>query len=424
MTISLPTIIFQLLLIAFKLILDLTYIFFISVFFGYAGFDLNIDVVTYVESWALYLLCISFLQHTMEKPSNFLIFLFLVITVAPMLSMYGLSPQSALYTYFVVLVFLIFILVQRGPDLKIPYIKHGTYLTVFISLCFISIVLIKMAIGGSLFRINFDFSQVYSFRKELGSSLFNGIWSYIVPWMMKIFTIIMIAFALLKKKYFIVFLLIIFQVMLFGITSHKAVAFYPIFAISLYVFKDSKYTLILVIGSLVFFLLICFSSYIFFDDKLLSSYMIRRVFFLPAQLKFQYYDYFSTNGFVYWSHSIFKSFIDYPFSLEPSHLIGSIYHGDAMNSSNTGFIGTSYMNFGFPGMVILGFFVALLIKIVDNFSKGGKPTWFYLSFLSVPFFDLFANAALLTIILTHGLGIALLMAWLTYDQKQEEVSKI
>jgi hypothetical protein len=417
MSISLPSVTFRALLILFKVTLDLSYITYVSPVFGYAGFDLAFDSVRYVESWALFLFSIYFINHTMEKPSDFLIFLFLIIPLTPILSLYGLSDRDSMYTYAILMVYFIFISVQKSPNITIPYIKNGNFLAISLSISFILIVMAKMFTSGAIFKINFDLSKVYSFREEVGDTLFTGIWAYFVPWMTKVFTIIILAYSLLKKRYLIAFLMIIFQIILFGITSHKSVALYPVFTIALYLFKDSKNILLLILSSLILLILICLSTYIFLDDLILSSLFVRRVFFVPALLDYQYHDFFSNNGFVYWSNSIFSSFFDYPFNLEADNLIASVYHGRAEMNANTGYVGTSYMNFGFPGMFFMSLFVAFLLKLMDSFSNGKKPVWFYLSFMITPFFALFSSAALLTTLLTHGLGLAFLMAWLTFDRQ-------
>jgi len=175
--------------------------------------------------------------------------------------------------------------------------------------------------------------------------------------------------------------------------------------------------MLLILSSLIILLAICMASYFILDSALLPSFLIRRVFFVPALLKYNYYDFFGANGYVYWSNSIFSSFIDYPYNLPPVNMIGSKYYGTPEMGANTGFMATSFMHLGVPGMILVGLVVAFLLKLIDAFANGDKPTWFYLSFLSVPFFGLFGNAALLTSLLTHGLGIGILMAWISYNHK-------
>ena len=418
MRLTLPSISFFLLLILLKLLLDWSYVNFVSVLFGYAGFDLNIDAIKYLESWALYFLAAIFLNHQLRNPSDFLLFIFFSITLAPMLTLFGLSVQSRLYMYSVVLVFVMIGTILKIPDIKIPHVKNGNTLMLTVTVLFISVSLAQMFVSGSFTRINFDLSKVYDFRDVVGEKLITGLWAYIVPWTTKIFTIILLAYALLKKKYLIALGLILFQILLFGITSHKAVAVYPVFAIGLYIFRNSRYINLYIIASLILFLTLCILTYIIFDSKILPSLFLRRLFFVPALLKYQYFEFFSNNQYVLWSNSIFSSFIDYPYSLPPVNLMGSFYYGKPEMGANTGFIATSYMHFGFLGMFFIGFAVAILLKLADTFAMGNKPAWFYLSFLSVPFFGLFVNAAFLTSLLTHGLGIAFLMAWLSYKKKK------
>lgn len=424
MKITLASIYFKLLFIVFKTILDFAYVNFVSPVFAYSGFSLNIDIASYIESWILYLILVMLIRHTIIKPSDFLLFLFFIIIIAPMISLYGLSDQSQIFTYSVAIVFITLTSLSRGPDIVIPHIKYGTLITLILCIAFLCISLIRMLSSGAISNINFDLTQVYFYREEVGNALYEGIWGYIIPWTTKIFTIILLAFALLNKRYTIVALLLVLQIILFGITSHKSVAVYPIFALGLYIFRDSNKILLYILLSLIFLLSLCLLSFLFFDDLILSSLFIRRVFFVPALLNYNYHEFFTANGHVYWSNSVFSSFIKYPYSLPPVNMIGSVYYGLPEMAANTGFLGTSYMHFGFPGMTFISLAVGLLIKLMDTFSRGGKPVWFYLSFIAVPFFSLFNSAALLTSLLTHGLGIAIFMAWLTYTKQPLEQHKL
>lgn len=420
MIITWSSISYRILLVILKITLDASYIYFIYPVFGYSGFSLSLDMFSYTESWLLYLLVISFMKYQLLKPSDFLTLLFFLFAIAPMLTLYGLSEQNSLYTYFSILVFFFILLIQTGPPIRIPYIKHGALISVIISFSVILLALSKMASSGAMFRLNFDLSKVYEYREETGSVLNEGLWGYIIPWTSKIFSLFLLSYALFKKQYTIVICLIVFQILLFGITSHKAVAVYPAFALGLYMFRNSEYILLWILASIITLLFICLSTYYIFDSGLLPSLFLRRVFFVPALLKYNYFEFFNNNGFVYWSNSITSSFVNYPFHLPPARLIASTFYGTAEMNANTGFIATSYMHSGFPGMLFIGFLVAILFKITDAFSTGGKPTWFYLSFLSVPFFNLFSSAAFFTTLLTHGLAVGLMLAWISYNRHESK----
>lgn len=59
---------------------------------------------------------------------------------------------------------------------------------------------------------------------------------------------------------------------------------------------------------------------------LTPSMFIRRVFFVPGKLSYDYFDFFAENHFIYWSNSFLSHFIEYPYSLPLAELIGN-YEG-------------------------------------------------------------------------------------------------
>jgi len=409
---------FLLLAVTYKSLLDLSYLEFIVPVFSYSGFQYIENSVKYTESWVLFSLAVIFIPDRLQKPSDFLFFIFFVLSITPMLSMYGLSDQPRIYIYFCMLVFAIFILVRAAPNLKVPYVKNGTKLALIISGFFVSLAIVKFIVTGAIWNINFDLTKVYDHREQLGDTLGGGLWGYFIPWTSKIFTLLILSIFLYKKQYLRALLVIAFQILLFGITSHKGVALYPLFAISLFLLKDVKYILTYCLVALVLLLLACYMAYYVWDYEILASLFTRRVFFLPSLLNYHYYDFFSKNGHLYLGHGLLSSFIDYNYDLDPKKLIGSTYFGASDMSANTGFIATSYMNFGFPGMIVFGFIAAAILKLVDSFSEGRKPSWFYLSFISAPYFSLLTSSELLTSLLTHGLLVALLLGWFTYSKPQ------
>jgi len=135
----------------------------------------------------------------------------------------------------------------------------------------------------------------------------------------------------------------------------------------------------------------------------LESLFIRRVFFVPALLNQFYFDFFADNH-LYLSHSIFKSFIDYPYELNPSHLIGKEYFSSEVMSANNGFISDGFMNFGIVGIILNIIFVTMLIKFFDDQKISSK---FFGIFILMIFSLL--SSFFLTNLLTHGIILLILL---------------
>ena len=73
---------------------------------------------------------------------------------------------------------------------------------------------------------------------------------------------------------------------------------------------------------------------------LLNSFIIRRTFFLPALINFNYLEFFSNNPKLNFSQSLLRGFTD-SFYFDKFQLIIGDYMGFTGMWANTGFVGTS-----------------------------------------------------------------------------------
>jgi hypothetical protein len=166
---------------------------------------------------------------------------------------------------------------------------------------------------------------------------------------------------------------------------------------------------------LVGIILLGMASYRLIDDIWISSLFTRRVLLRPAQLSFFYYDFFSKNEFVFLSHSIFRFFWDYPYHLNPPYLIGDIYFNTPKSNAVTGITGDAYMNFGFVGLSLCAILLAVILKIINSFSRN-KDIKVTIAAIAMPVIT-FTNSALLTTLLTHGGLLALILLYLLPKEK-------
>jgi hypothetical protein len=142
---------------------------------------------------------------------------------------------------------------------------------------------------------------------------------------------------------------------------------------------------------------------------------------IPAKVSFHYYDFFSQNEHVYLSHSIFKSFIEYPYSVPPAETIGHIHSSSGASGlrtwANTGIVADGYMNFGFAGIILWSVLLAVLLKIADAVtqSRNIKTTW---AILLLTFY-IMVDGAPLTTLLTHGLFLAIMLCYFIPKEKSK-----
>lgn len=396
-----------------KVALDISYFFHITDIFAYLGFINKFSMQYFIVSLFV-LFLFSFLINFRNKfiSDYFLIFIIHLIFL-PSLTL--ITFQAISFSFFTkwTLLFLILILFfQLKIDFKnkilypINYDKNKFLIAGF--LCFIPYYLI--------FGFNFNFSSFNILSPELyeGRDSFSqqfrsqGLLKYFFSNFQNVILPLLLALSLLKRNIILITLSLFFYIYIFFTTTFKSIFIAP-FAIFFSYYLISKKFLYLpkfIIYNFSIIILVFFILDFFLPIPILNSLLIRRLFFLPVLISEQYFTFFETNGFTYFSElpvlnnlSLFS--IDYSIPTT----IGKYFYGSGY--VNVNFLADSYIKLGFLSSIIYVFALKLLISFADhNFDI--KNQFLIFSIIFVPFFSL-ANSALTTSLFSHGLLLSLIL---------------
>jgi len=395
----------------FKIILDLSYYFVISPIWSYAKFDLHFNSLKLVESYFLLFAIFVLMPKSSKRLSNIVIWLLIILSYVPMLTLFAFMDQSRVYMYAVTGFWILVFLLLKIPSISISFLKKSqakfTRGVIFVSLVAIVFFLINRYLGISF---NFDLTKVYDIRSqyvETGIPLAG----YLFTWLAYIVNPIFFALFTTRKKWIYAGLIIVLQLLVFSSTGNKTFLFALPFVLVLMWIVTRKNPLAWMAIGLVGIILLGMLSCYLIDDLLISSLFTRRTLLVPSQLSFLYYDFFSNNGYTFLSsHRIFRLFLDYPYHLKAPHLIGEVYFNKPQMNANTGIVGDAYMNFGFIGLVLWSILLVTILKLVDSCSKGID---FRIGVAAIAMQAIaLTNSALLTNLLTHGLLLALILLYL------------
>ena len=400
----------------YKMALDLGYYFVISKVWSYAKFELHLNSIKLIESFLLLFIIFVLMPKSKEKLSNIMIWLLILISYVPMLTLFAFMNQPRAYMYavtgFWILVFLLLKLpVVRFNPIKKIQSKIIRYF-IFIGLSGTVFFLIYKYLG---IAFNFDLTKVYEIRRKYVQTgvPFAG---YLFTWLAYLVNPIFFALFLVKRKWIWVGVVTFLQILVFSVTGLKAFLFVLPFVLGLIWVVSQKNPLVWMGAGLSVVILVGMFSYWLVDDLWISSLFTRRALLVPAQLSFFYYDFFSQNHHTFLSqHHLFRNFIEYPYSLMPGNLIGKVYFNNPRGNACNGIYGDAYMNFGFLGFILWGIFLTIILKLIDSFSKN-KDIRVTVAGIAMPVIFL-TNCALLTCLLTHGLLLALILLYLLPKKK-------
>jgi hypothetical protein len=398
--------------ILFKIILDFSYIYYINPIYAYMGFTYDLNFIKLIESYLFVAIILFFLPSSESKPSSIALNVLNIVMIIPLFSLYALKNEDRLYAYAVFFCFILTILILK----KIPKISYDLKFSMNKFVVTI-LIFVGFVVYGSLIALNgiptlelLNFNNVYKVRGNVnyGPSFIK----YLVSWQATIINIFFIIISWVRKEKIKFITLCTLQLVLYLITSHKAFLFYPIIIPIIMLFIKNKHFLLWCIYGTI--LTVVSSLVLFFNNisVLPASLFINRTLYLPAQLSFQYYEYFSTNGLVLLSHSIFSSLFQEPvYETNPILVIGSAYYTD--NWANTGYLGDAYMNFGISGMVVYSILFAFILMIIDSLANTEFKSLITKAFIVIMMLS-FTNGALLTNLLYGGVIVYMILL-LVYD---------
>lgn len=391
-------------------LLGISYIYFVYPIFSYAGYNLNIRAEKFLVVLSIYIPILLTNPKRLDKPSDFYVNFLTFAFYAPICIYYPLNDQPTEAFLLLSSSIAIITLLTRGLTLRILYIKTSKTICITVITAFVVLISILMLKNGGLKYFNLNLTKVYIFREDAGDAINSGYLVYLNIWTMKAFGPILFAYNLLKSRYYLCACILLLHVFWFGVSSHKSVLFYPLATFGLWIlFKNNK-ALIKIPLILCIILTLCLSIYFSHDVTIASNLFIRRIFFTPAQLTFEYFEYFKTNGHLFWSNSILSPFIEYPYDVPPAKVIGAEL--DRNNHANNSFLSAGYMHAGYLGVILYSIIVGMLFKLVDSISHKSFPSWFIPAALFAPFQSLMTNADLPTALLTHGILISLVVTYL------------
>lgn len=399
--------------ILYKLVLDATLVILIAPNFGL--FRLNISNLKIFESYVILILfsCLIGLPYRKYfKPSCIVIFILYLVTLVPILTLYGFQDGPRDFVYMSSLsILIIIIIVGFLPSLKLLHLQKGAFIASCIAVFISLYVYGQLIIGGGLGRLNFNLYDVYIVRNDYLSSM-GPFMGYLVPWQAYVINMLSLSYTIYFKKTVLAFLVVFFQVLIFGMTGFKSFLFAPILVIVLvFYLKNGNQKKIFFFMTISSTFILVFSNFIYFvyGDIMTPSIFARRLFYIPAKLHIIYYDFFLENPKIMLSNSILSAFIEYPYNNKIVNLISLTFLGTDGNA-NVGFIGESFAHFGFIGIMLFSSILGIVLKLLDDVLKR-LPIALSGTVIAIPAFAL-TNSGLFTVMLTHGFLVAILFLWL------------
>ena len=411
-------------IVLYKILLDLTYCTGVIPFYNYQGFSYSFSIIHLLVSYLIVIfisiILIKLVNET--KISNIIISLLFFMYYIPITTIITYTKNdfkflSLVTLYFMCLLFFNTIIRIYLPKIQKPLKKIDWFIVITIILSIITFFVSGIYSG---FNISFDLSEYYELRFEAREVSMPTILWYIFNWARYIIPIGM-TYTLIKKKYTIAAFLSFAQVLCFSFNGKKSslVLFFLAFIIA-FLFKDNYWKktpqmfCILSGISLV-------SARIRGINSALVKYIIRRVFMIPAHIGYEYYEFFSIHEYDYLRSSTLRFLhLNTPYLPSISRVIGSVYANDINANANTGLFGDAFANFGIIGCFLYPLLIIIAVKVLESCISKMDTRIKAITCITVAY--MFLNGAFFKIMLTNGYIIICILLYLVsqYSLKLEE----
>ncbi|PKK38875.1 hypothetical protein ABB02_01880 [Clostridiaceae bacterium JG1575] len=396
-------------LLLYKAALDLAYYIFVVPQFSYAKFRWA-PTFYGVALGTVLLVVLFFVLPRDSAPSSSVLQIHFVLLFIPLVSYGTLAGASLEFLWMCLFVFFLeCVLLRFLPNLRIRPIQHANVLfwvlVGAITVAVYSVMLLRNGIHLSAFRLD----ETYAIRSGLTYPLGMG---YLVPWQGKVINPFLMALGYKKKTPVLLVGALALQLLLFLITAQKAIILIP-FAILAVMWFMKRFSLL---PALAVTLPLGVSAALLLwkgtGNMLAPSLFVRRLFTLPAQLKFFWYEFFLENPKLGYSQgsigSVFQ--LSNPYPKDAAKVIGEAMYQKPEMHANAGYVADAYANGGFFNMVVIALLLVVLLVLLN--SLGRKMGNDFVVGLSMFHIISLNDGGLVTSLFTGGLLLLLLLLYL------------
>lgn len=420
--------------ICYRLCLDFNYVFYVTTVYGYYGYVFVPSVWRWIFSLFLAAVTYLFVKDTKNAGiADTIVNSIILFAYTPLTTYYGLSGQNSLYILYVscCFVFVRFLLEMKldnrynlfcktynkvvrtvtslkcGVKKYLYYLSHAGIIvacTVCTGATLYALYISGNADAGLLTAL--DIERIYEVREKVKFAVWM---KYCVVWQVNAINPFMAAYFTYYKKYYLISIPVILQIVIYLLTGNRAFFFIIFFWLLYYFLMRTEKPVqflsgLLALGSLGISLLYSVSA---LGRVLYGLYW--RIFFIQPRTEYGYFNFFQNHAHLFFSESRVGRLLEVssPYPINSARLIGMNLDGTVANHANTGFLAAAFADMNFLGMLIISvlFFITLLYadRVFSNI-----PIHIVLSSLIYPFYCL-TNCAFLTSFFTGGMAMQLFL---------------
>lgn len=414
--------------VAYLALLKWAYIVRLAPAFGYMGLRYeDPGLAQELLSWVFALVPLAWLPIDVDRPSHLpLWFQYLVVYLpTTTIPLYNWTAPERTVWPLVLAVLAALIIMQafgRLPALKfaVPRVSPVGFRVILIGFGLLLLIPIQLTFGLTL-KIP-SLAEVYDVRSDFRSTLQTAgpLAGYAVAWFGRTVMPILVVEGLVSRRWSLSIAGLFGEALIFSISGSKSVALSGFFLAALWVIyrPGGRRMGLLIASSLTSVVLLSVIADVFGGVLTLASLFIRRALVTPGLLTGDFYEFYSSHPMILLGSSILRPLAGYRYDATPPFVIGAVYFGDVTRAANVNIWGDAFANFGLTGIIIFAILFGLVLWVFNSLAQGRSSAMTCLM-LGVPSLML-TNSAFLTVLITHGLALTVLLAALLPAERQPD----
>jgi hypothetical protein len=286
----------------------------------------------------------------------------------------------------------------------------------------VSLIFVVSAYGQHMQLVSFE--DVYDLRFETSKIDVGALGGYLIMWLSYSFLPYYYARGIIQRRSMDFLVGIMGSILVYAATGAKAIILLPVIVFTLnLLFGSGKSFMLRLIAMLA--LLLFLLTELVKDDGSGVGFWVKSIFMLRILATggwnmAAYYDYFSTNGFTYYTHIGPVNALTgaYPYGQNSlGQVIGIEYSGSEQANFNANFWASDgYAALGMLGIPVVTAAVCLMLIAINRISSGHSIR-FVVLWLS-GFWLAMLNLPLTTALLSGGGAVTLLLLWATHAPRR------
>lgn len=356
--------------------------------------EYSINRLEYLWLILVAIFCTHLIPKKIDLPSDWFLIIFNVFLLTPGLTLGVASADLSFSKKLIVLPALIvtILIIARAKKFGIKkqlnsevnkIRKTILYASFSIWVAFFSLLVIRYY--GSMQFASLD--MIYEQRELTGDV--RGLWGYLQLYFTYVFSTLLVAYGLSTKQWRYFFIGSAGYLVMYLITAEKSLFLFPSFFLAIYFILNNEINPRKFVAIAVTFFSCIIFGVIFLADRVAffdwaGFYLFTRLIATPSQFILDYYDFFSTNGYTFFSQIRgFDLLIDAPvvYASNPKWpqlgwIVGAGMHGVESNSNATFIASDGASSLGAFGMILMASLLCIYLVVINRLCwKFPKPFW-------------------------------------------------